>query len=257
MAAAGEARDGALQDRVAIVTGGASGIGQAICRAFAREGAKVAVLDLDAEGAGATAQEIGGRAFALDVSDSAACKAAVDAAAATLGPPRALVCCAAVFPARQPLADLDEAVWDRALQVNIGGHFTMCKHVIPHMRAAGGGAIVHVSSQMAVVANRGQAAYCATKGALTMLSRGIALDYAEDGIRSNTLRPGGIATEGMAEVFGGDMARAEREWGAKMHPLGRLGRVEEVAEAAVYLASDRSSFVTGADLTVDGGYSIW
>ena len=248
--------DEALQDRVAIVTGGGGDIGRAICVAFAREGARVAVLDIDGDAAEETAGRINGMARTLDVSDSAACKSAVDDVAAKLGAPRVLVCGAAMFPARVPIAELEDAVWERALRVNIGGHFFMSKHVIPHMKAAGGGAIVHISSQMAVVANDGQAAYCTTKGALTMLSKGIALDYAKDGIRSNTLRPGGIATQGMADNYGGDMARAEREWGAARHPLGRLGRVAEIADAAVFLASDRSSFVTGSDLTVDGGYTI-
>jgi NAD(P)-dependent dehydrogenase (short-subunit alcohol dehydrogenase family) len=89
-----------------------------------------------------------------------------------------------------------------------------------------------------------------------MLSKGIALDYAKDGIRSNTLMPGGIATQGMADLYGGDMARAEADWGAIMHPIGRLGQVEEIADAALFLASDRSSFITGVDLPVEGGYSI-
>ncbi|MDE2791122.1 MAG: SDR family oxidoreductase [Paracoccaceae bacterium] len=113
-----------------------------------------------------------------------------------------------------------------------------------------------MSSIMAQVANFGQTAYCTSKGAVTMLSKGIALDYADKGIRSNTLQPGGIATEGMAELYGGDLGRAEREWGRVMHPIGRLGTVEEIADAAVFLASDKSSFVTGIDLPVEGGFSI-
>ena len=142
------------------------------------------------------------------------------------------------------------------MQVNIGGHFNMAKHCIPRMIAAGGGSIVHISSIMARVANHGQTAYCASKGAITMLSKGIALDYADRGIRSNTIQPGGIATQGMADLYGGDMEVAERVWGRVMHPVGRLGQVEEIADAAVFLASDRSSFVTGIDLPVEGGYSI-
>jgi NAD(P)-dependent dehydrogenase (short-subunit alcohol dehydrogenase family) len=155
-----------------------------------------------------------------------------------------------------PLADLADDVWETCLNVNIGGHFNMCKACIPRMVDAGGGSIVHVSSIMATVANYGQAAYCTTKGAITMLSKGIALDYADKGIRSNTIQPGGIATKGMADLYGGDMERAETEWGAVMHPIGRLGKVEEIADSAVFLASERSSFITGADLPVEGGYSI-
>lgn len=245
-----------LQDRVAIVTGGASGIGQAICTAFANEGASVAVLDLSGDAATEVAASIDGLAIELDVSDASACADAVAEVASKLGRPTVLVCSAAYFAARVPLADLADDVWQKNLNVNIGGHFNMSKQCIPHMLAAGGGSIVHISSIMAKVANYGQTAYCTTKGALTMLSRGIALDYAKDGIRSNTLMPGGIATQGMADLYGGDMSRAETEWGAVMHPVGRLGRVEEIADAAVFLASDRSSFITGIDLPVEGGFSI-
>ena len=107
---------------------------------------------------------------------------------------------------------------------------------------------------MAHVAREKQATYCATKGALLLLAKGMALDHASDGIRVNSLSPGGIATQGMANQWG-SMERAEQEWGQRMHPLGRLGRTEEIAHAAVFLASDDSSFMTGADLLVDGGYT--
>ncbi len=245
-----------LDGQVAIVTGGGSGIGQAICESFAREGAQVAVLDLDGDAAATVAAGVGGIAVTLDVSDSAACAVAVAQVADRLGPPCILVCSAAYFAARVPVAELAEEVWERTMQVNIGGHFNMAKHCIPRMIAAGGGSIVHISSIMARVANHGQTAYCASKGAITMLSKGIALDYADKGIRSNTIQPGGIATQGMADLYGGDMEEAERVWGRVMHPVGRLGRVEEIADAAVFLASDRASFVTGIDLPVEGGYSI-
>ena len=245
-----------LDGRVAIVTGGGSGIGQAICESFAREGARVAVLDLDGDAAAAVAAKVGGIAVTLDVADPAACADAVAQADDRLGPPCILVCSAAYFAARVPVAELADEVWERTMQVNVGGHFNMVKHCIPRMIAAGGGSIVHISSIMARVANHGQTAYCASKGAITMLSKGIALDYAGRGIRSNTIQPGGIATQGMADLYGGDMEVAERVWGRVMHPVGRLGQVEEIADAAVFLASDRSSFVTGIDLPVEGGYSI-
>ena len=245
-----------LDGRVAIVTGGGSGIGQAICESFAREGARVAVLDLDDDAGAAVAAEVGGIAVTLDVADPAACADAVAQVADRLGPPCILVCSAAYFAARVPVAELADEVWERTMQVNVGGHFNMAKHCIPRMITAGGGSIVHISSIMARVANHGQTAYCASKGAITMLSKGIALDYADKGIRSNTIQPGGIATQGMADLYGGDMEEAERVWGRVMHPVGRLGRVEEIADAAVFLASDRASFVTGIDLPVEGGYSI-
>ena len=245
-----------LQDRIAIVTGGGSGIGQEICTTFAREGAILAVLDINEDAANSVAVSVGGLAVTVDVSESRSCADAVQLVTKSLGPPTILVCSAAYFAKRLPLADIADDVWAKCLTVNIGGHFNMSKQCIPHMVAAGGGSIVHISSIMAKVANFGQTAYCTTKGALTMLSKGIALDYAKDGIRSNTLMPGGIATQGMADLYGGDMARAEAEWGAIMHPMGRLGQVDEIANAALFLASDGSSFITGVDLPVEGGYSI-
>ena len=245
-----------LQDRIAIVTGGGSGIGQEICTTFAREGAILAVLDINEDAANSVAVSVGGLAVTVDVSESRSCADAVQLVTKSLGPPTILVCSAAYFAKRLPLADIADDVWEKCLTVNIGGHFNMSKQCIPHMVAAGGGSIVHISSIMAKVANFGQTAYCTTKGALTMLSKGIALDYAKDGVRSNTLMPGGIATQGMADLYGGDMARAEAEWGAIMHPMGRLGQVDEIANAALFLASDGSSFITGVDLPVEGGYSI-
>ena len=245
-----------LQDRIAIVTGGGSGIGQEICTTFAREGAILAVLDINEDAANSVAVSVGGLAIKIDISESRRCADAVQLVAESLGPPTILICSAAYFAQRVPLADLADDVWEKCLNVNIGGHFNMSKQCIPHMIAAGGGSIIHISSIMAKVANFGQTAYCTTKGALTMLSKGIALDYAKDGIRSNTLMPGGIATQGMADLYGGDMERAEKEWGAIMHPMGRLGKVAEIASAALFLASDASSFITGVDLPVEGGYSI-
>jgi NAD(P)-dependent dehydrogenase (short-subunit alcohol dehydrogenase family) len=130
----------------------------------------------------------------------------------------------------------------------------MSKHAIPRIKTAGGGSIIHIASQMGSVGSAGDAAYCATKGALLTLAKAMALDHAGDRIRVNTLSPGGIATQQMVREFG-DMATAERDWGRARHPLGRLGQPEEIARAAVFLASDESSFMTGADLLVDGGYT--
>ena len=150
---------------------------------------------------------------------------------------------------------MEEEHWHRTIAVNLTGAFLICKHAIPHLRAAGGGSIILVASQMARVANAGQAAYCATKGALVQLAKGIALDHAGDNIRANTLSPGGTATDRMVARFG-DLETAERVWGTK-HPMGRLARPEEMAPGAVFLASDDSAFMTGADLLIDGGYTAW
>lgn len=245
-----------LQGKVAIVTGAGSGIGRAISRAFAGEGAGVMCADIDGDAAARTAATIGASAASCrcDVSLGADAKAAVDAAIGRFGALHILVNNAAVFPPKATLVELAEVDWERALAVNIGGAYHMSRHAIAQIKAAGGGSIIHIASQMGRVAEAGDAVYCATKGALLTLAKGMALDHAADGIRVNTLSPGGIATESMAREFG-DLATAELDWGRARHPLGRLGRPEEIARAAVFLASDQSSFMTGADLLVDGGYT--
>jgi NAD(P)-dependent dehydrogenase (short-subunit alcohol dehydrogenase family) len=250
---------GRLSDKVAIVTGAGAGIGYAISAAFAVEGAKVLCADIDGDRAAAAAAAIadaGGTAaaFECDVSRSASARAAVVAAVERFGALHVLVNNAAVFPRKATIPELEDGEWERALAVNIGGAFHMSKHAIPRIKAAGGGSIIHIASQMGRVGNPGDAAYCATKGALLTLAKAMALDHAGDGIRVNTLSPGGIATEQMVREFG-DMATAEQDWGRARHPLGRLGRPEEIARAAVFLASEDSSFMTGADLLVDGGYT--
>ena len=165
-----------------------------------------------------------------------------------------LVCNAATFTDLAPIDELEEEEWRRALDVNLTGVFLTAKMGVPHLRAHGG-SIILIASQMGRVATPGQSAYCATKGALLQLAKVMALDLAPDGIRVNTLSPGAVATERLARRFG-SMEAAEREMAPK-HPINRLGRPEEVASAAVFLASDESSFMTGADLLIDGGYSAW
>ena len=251
---------GRLAGKRALVTGAGSGIGRAIALAFADEGAAVQCVDLNADNKKETAALIataGGRAFprTCDVSDAPEARRTLASAEREFGGLDILVNNAAFFATRMPLGKLDESLWARTMAVNLSGCYLMSRYAIPLMAHSGGGSIVHVASAHGHVANFGQTAYCTSKGGLLMLSKGIAVDHAKDRIRSNTLSPGGIATQGMADLYGGDWERAETEWGEPMHVLGRNGREEETAAGAVFLASDESSFMTGADLLIDGGYT--
>ena len=249
---------GRLNGKTAVISGAGRGIGAAIALAFAEEGAAVQCLDIDQAAAAAVAAEIdaaGGRADAArcDVRDSASVRAGVEAAVEAFGRIDVVVANAATVTPRITVDALSEEDWRDALDVNLTGVFLLCKHAVPHLRARGAGSIILTASQMGRVAYNGQAAYCATKGALIQLAKVMALDHAEEGIRVNTLSPGGTATARLERRFG-TLERAESEWGPT-HPVGRLGQPEEIAAGAVFLASDESSFMTGADLLIDGGYS--
>jgi len=247
-----------LDGKRAIVTGAGSGIGRAIALAYAVEGASVLCSDLDRDSVDKTVSMIadaGGHGIAnrCDVSDSHAVQQAIAVAESAFLGLDILVNNAAYFAPRKPLAVLEEEVWARTMAVNLTGCFLMSKYAIPVMARGGGGSIIHIASAHGHVANFGQAAYSTSKGGLLMMAKGIAVDHAKDGIRCNTLSPGGIATQGMADLYGGDWQQAEEEWGKPMHVLGRNGTVEEMAAGAVFLASDESSFMTGTDLLLDGG----
>ncbi len=250
-----------LAGRAAVVTGAATGIGLASARALAGEGARVALLDLsEAEArneAAAIAAETGSQAVGLhcDVADAASVERAVEAAKTEFGHIDVLACMAATLTSRQSVADLPLEEWEQAFRVNVTGSFLACKQVIPHMREAGRGSIILTASQMGQVAWPGSTAYCSTKGAILQLTKGVALDHREENIRCNSVSPGGVAT-GRLVARWGDLETAEREWGPK-HALGRLGQPDEIAAGVVFLASDESRFMTGADLLIDGGYTAW
>jgi NAD(P)-dependent dehydrogenase (short-subunit alcohol dehydrogenase family) len=247
-----------LDGRPAIVVGAGSGIGRAIALAFSTVGAIVACVDKSEEGARATLREVSvgggtGEAIACDVTNEAEVNATVLQFVASHGAPRILVNGAAANDRTGTIVDLPPDEWTKVLAVNLTGPYLMSRAVLPHMIAAGGGSIIHIASQMGRVGAAGRPAYCATKGALIQLTKVMAADHALQNIRVNSLSPGAIETRRMVLRFG-DMDTARRISGP-LHLLKRLGQPDEIAAAAIFLASDASSFMTGADLLVDGGYT--
>lgn len=255
-AASGQAV-GRLDGKVALVTGGARGIGLETCRAFAREGARVVLVDLDDEAgeaaAGALRDEGGEVRFSrADVSRAADCESMVAAAEAAYGALHVLFNNAGISHIDDGDAEAtEEDVWDLTMNVNLKGVFLGCKYGIPALRRAGGGSIVNTASFVAVVgAATPQLAYTASKGGVLALSRELAVIHAREGIRVNALCPGPLRTELLMKYLDTEAKRQRR----LVHvPMGRFGEATEIAEAVVFLASDASSFVTGSTFLVDGG----
>jgi NAD(P)-dependent dehydrogenase (short-subunit alcohol dehydrogenase family) len=247
-----------LNGRSAIVTGAGGGIGRAIARTFASAGASVQCLDLDAQAAEATAASIvatGARAVArrCDVSNEVDTLAAAEAAQAAFGAVRILVNGAATNDPNGSVLEVSPTDWNRVFAVNVMGAYLMSRAVLPGMIAAGGGSIIHIASQLGSVAAPARAPYCASKGAVIQLAKAMAVDHAAQNVRVNALSPGAVETRRLVLRFG-DMETARRVAGPK-HLLNRLGRPDEIAQAALFLASEAASFVTGADMLVDGGYT--
>src|SRR5437763_8516490 len=236
-----------LQGKCAIVTGAAGGIGGAIVRAFRDAGAKVAGVDLDA------AKMRADLAIDCDVSSESETRQAVERAVQAFGALHVLVNAAATRDPTASVTELDLAAWNRVFAVNVGGTYLMSRWAIPHIARAGGGSIIHIASQLGTVGTAGRVAYCSTKGALITMAKAMAVDHAAQKIRVNTLSPGAVETERMPLRFG-TMEKARAVMGPK-HLLNRLGQPDEIAQAALFLASDASSFMTGSDLRVDGGYN--
>ena len=247
-----------LKAKNAVVTGAGAGIGRAIAIAFADAGAQVACLDLESKAAEATAADITKRgAHAITAACDVGIESDVEAAAAKVLAAfpsiHVLVNGAAGHDPSGSVLEYSLAQWNRVMAVNVAGAFLMSRAFLPAMIAAGGGSIIHIASQMGSVGAPRRAAYCTSKGALIQLARAMATDHAAQNIRVNTLSPGAVETERLVKRFG-SMETARRESGPR-HLLGRLGQPDEIATAAVFLASDASRFMTGADLLVDGGYN--
>ena len=249
---------GRLAGKVAVITGASRGQGAAEARLFAREGACVVLGDIQVEDGRRVADQIvrqsGKAAFVrLDVSVEQDWANAVKLTAETFGALHVLVNNAAVYRPT-PIEQTSQEEWDRILAINARGVFLGTKHAIPAMRRAGGGSIVNISSTVGLIGSPFEGAYTASKGAVRLFTKSTALQHAADGIRANSIHPGVVDTEMVAFITDSEELSAQVLEGI---PVGRFGTIEDVARAALFLASDESSYVTGAELVVDGGATAW
>ena len=250
---------GRLDGRVAFVTAAGGAIAGAIARLFAAEGAKVWCVDIREETVAKTVSDIEalspgrGAACIADVSEEASVRKAVDDAVARFGKIDVVVNAAAASEAVGDVVEMPFADWQRVLNVNLSSVFLVCKYAAPHLRDAGGGSIINIGSTFGRVVVPRRPGYTTTKAAVIQLSKSMAIDLAHWNIRVNSISPGAIETARLLDRH--PNMDAVRERFVPKHPIGRLGRPEEVAQAALYLATEASSFVTASDLLVDGGYT--
>jgi NAD(P)-dependent dehydrogenase (short-subunit alcohol dehydrogenase family) len=241
--------------KTVVVTGGASGMGAASVRAFAAGGARVVVVDRNAAGAQALAAEIGGLALGGDVSQSAFANEVVAAVLHNYGRLDVLVNAAGIIKRTDVIHTSDEA-WRQIFGVNVDGIFFMCRAALPHMVARRRGVIINFGSIWGDIGSAGVAAYCATKGAVHNLTRAMALDHARDGIRILAVCPGEVDTPMLASERAAPPTRDFlADLADRTIPVGRLAQPEEIARVVVFLASDAASYMTGALVNVDGGFT--
>jgi len=251
-----------LSGKVALITGGGTGIGRAIALAFAREGASVSVAGRRLEKLREVISEIqkqGGAGLAMecDVTRGRDVERAVKGTVERFGRLNVLVNNAGMLHV-STVEGISEEEWDRVITVNVKGPFLMSRAVLPEFRKCGGGAIVNIGSVLGLVAVKDRAAYCASKGGVTMLTKAMALDHAHEKIRVNCICPSVVETDLVKGVFdASEQGQALRKVRIATTPLGRLGRPEDVAELAVFLASEESSWLTGAAIPLDGGLTAY
>jgi NAD(P)-dependent dehydrogenase (short-subunit alcohol dehydrogenase family) len=252
-----------LKDKVCVITGGSVGIGRACAERMADEGATVAIFDVLDEPGRAAVEALAARGaragyWHVEVTDEAAVRDAMAEVVARFGALHVVVNNAGISGTTKPTHEVTEQEWDRVMAVNVKGVFFCTKHAIAHLRAAGGGSIINLSSIYGLVGAPDVPPYHASKGAVTLMTKTDAMIYAPDAIRVNSIHPGYIWTP-MVEhhllASGATDLAAAREEVGKLHPLGHMGKPDDIAWGAVYLASDESRFMTGAELVIDGGYT--
>lgn len=252
---------GRLQDKVAVVTGAGAGIGEQICLRFAAEGGTVLAMDRDAAAAqrvAAAAEEAGGNAHGMggDVSSGADCEAVLTWAKANLAGVNTL-CNVAGIVEEGSLVEADEQSWQRTMDVNLKGMYQMCRRFVPLMAEGGGGAVINISSVAGPFAVPGRGVYSVSKAGVIGLTKSLAIDFIGEGIRANAICPGTVDTPSWRERVrqADDPDQALRDFIARQ-PMGRVGRAEEIAALAVYLASDEAAFMTGQAIAIDGGMTM-
>lgn len=244
-----------LKNKVAIVTGAGSGFGEGIAEIFAREGAHVVCLDINELGATRVAKAIKGLAIKADVSDAQSVKKAVELAVKQYGSVDILVNNAGVSHVNKPMTEVSEEEYDRVFNINMKSIYHFAMNIIPVMRARGGGAIINIGSTAGLRPRPGLTWYNASKGAVNLVSKAMAVELAPDNIRVNAIAPVAGETPLLATFMGGDTPELREKFRASV-PLGRLSTPQDIANAALYLASDEANFITGVVLEVDGGRCI-
>lgn len=252
-----------VESKVCIITGAAVGIGNACVRRLAEEGARIALFDVNDQAGNALVAElqaagVAARYWHVDVSSEHAVREAIDEVATHFGAVHVLVNNAGIAGANKPTHEISEEEWDRVQAINVKGVLFCSKHVIAHLRKAGGGSIINLSSIYGLVGAADLPPYHASKGAVTLMTKTDALFYASDRIRVNSVHPGFIWTplvDAHLRASGATDIEAARREVDQLHPLGHMGEPDDIAWGVVYLASDESKFVTGSELVIDGGYT--
>ena len=244
-----------LQDKVALITGGNRGIGLATAKLFVAEGARVAISARNENVGRDALQQLPGAIFLQgNVTRKHDCQRIIDETVGAFGRLDILFNNAGIILRNRNVEATTEEEWDTTIETNLKSVFLMSRAALPHLRAAGGGAIINTSSYIGLVGAKGLAAYAASKGAVVNLTRAMALDHAHENIRVNCICPGSVETDMIHSAWRayGDVEAAARVWASK-HPMNRIATPEEIARVVLFLASDDSSFITGAAIPIDGG----